>query len=79
MSEAFQFQSRTGDDGSLHLHLNLGQNEAAKDVLVTVQPIAGTSLHEDWKSFVQRTYGSCAQLELRRADQGTYERRESLE
>jgi hypothetical protein len=78
MSDAFQFQSRTADDGSLNLHLQLGRAEASKDVLVTVQPlIVPTSRTESWTQFVARTYGSCA--DLARPDQGSYEQRESLE
>lgn len=84
MSDAFQFQSRVGDDGVLNLHLDLGRREASKEVVVTVQPLDAPKAEiaptlESGRDFVARTYGSCADTDLERHPQGEYEIRESFE
>jgi hypothetical protein len=83
MSNAIQFHGRVGDDGILDLHLNLGHDEAKKDVVVTVQPMSADETSQivsrmEWSEFLARTYGSCAGLGLERPDQGDYEHREPL-
>jgi len=71
MNDAIQFHSRVGDDGVLNVQVNLGQTEAKKEVVVTIQPWS----HSDdaqraadipWPEFIERTYGSCAGSGLER-------------
>jgi hypothetical protein len=84
MSDAIQFHSRVGDDGVLHVQVNLGRTEASKEVVVTVAPLPDSSDmlppdSQSWQEFVVATYGSCAGLGLERPDQGEFEVRESIE
>lgn len=78
--DALQIQSRVGADGILKLSLKLGPKDANRDVIVTIQsvPEPSTKPRQDWKEFVEATYGSCAGLELERQPQGEYETREPL-
>ncbi len=83
MNDAIQFHSRVGDDGVLNVHVNLGRSEAQKEVVVTVEPVSpGDEVERAadtaWPEFVERTYGSCAGLELERHDQGEFEAREQI-
>jgi len=71
MSDDIQFNSRVGNDGVLNVQISLGQNEANRDVLVTVQSIkeVGPVKKQDsqsWPELLQQTYGSCAVLDLKR-------------
>ena len=84
MSDAIRFHSRVGDDGVLHVQVNLGRTEASKEVVVTVASLTSSSEQTSadalqWQEFVAATYGSCAGLGLERPDQGEYEVRESIE
>jgi hypothetical protein len=58
-----ELRSKVDADGVLTLKVALGPAEANQEVLVTVQA-AEKSLSgpagKDWHSFVERTYGSCA-------------------
>jgi len=83
MNDAIQFHSRVGDDGVLNVHVNLGHGEAKKDVVVTIEPLSvgnEASRADDmaWPEFVQRTYGSCAELGLERHKQSDFESREPI-
>ncbi|MEX2317610.1 MAG: hypothetical protein WD669_10700 [Pirellulales bacterium] len=83
MSDVIQFYSRTGDDGVLNVRLDLGRNEARKDVVVTVQPISSDQQRIDaasvpWPDFIEQTYGSCQGLGLERQPQGDFEQREPI-
>jgi len=67
--ETIQFESEVGSDGVLALRVPLQPADANTRVIVTIQPLAPSSSghgeeREDWHSFVQRTYGSCAALGL---------------
>lgn len=83
MSDAIQFHSRVGDDGILDVQVNLGRTEAKKEVVVTIEslPANGAAPQADdlpWPDFVERTYGSCAGLDLDRHEQGEFESREPI-
>jgi hypothetical protein len=83
MSDTVQFHSHVGDDGYLNLHINLGETEARKEVVVTVKTLGEQRTIEEyrtmpWHEFVERTYGSCAGLGLERPPQGEFEVREPI-
>jgi hypothetical protein len=80
MSDAIQFHSRVGDDGILDVQVDLGRAEAKKEVVVTIESLrasdeARQAADMPWPDFVERTYGSCADLGLERHEQGEFERR----
>jgi hypothetical protein len=82
MPETIEFQSRVGPDGTLDLHVPLGQSEAGVEVVVTIRrlsPDAQKTDPADWHRFVEQTYGSCAGLGLKRQPQGELETREAIE
>jgi hypothetical protein len=68
--DALHFHSRVGGDGVLDVHIDLGAAEAERDVLITVKPVrngsAGETTRLEWNEFIDKTYGSCAGLDLRR-------------
>jgi hypothetical protein len=64
-----QLHTEVGPDGVLNLRISLGQAEAKKSVVVTIQSlstISGETPSEqvEWHEFVKQTYGSCADLGL---------------
>ena len=70
-----QFESEVGSDGFVSLRVPQGVEEANSRVIVTIAPLppATRAMAEDvsdWHSFVERTYGSCAELGLE--EQGEY-------
>ena len=84
MTDRIEFKSRVNEDGTLDLHVPLGESEAGVDVIVTIRRAspaapAGAVDPQEWHRFVQETYGSCAGLGLERQPQGEFERRETLE
>ena len=82
MSEAIQLHSRVGDDGILNLRVDLGRDDAQRDVVVTIQRLSKGEVVVNelpWQEFLDRTYGSCAGLGLERPDQGDYEQREAIQ
>lgn len=84
MPETIEFHSRIGQDGVLDLHVPLGDMGPGADVIVTIRkiPVATTSRITDraeWHRFVEKTYGSCADLRLERPPQGEFEKREAIE
>ncbi len=68
MTSPIQFHSRVGKDGILSIRVPLGTVEADSEVVVTVQPTSGRKgadyASSDWHEFVEKTYGSCADLGL---------------
>ena len=83
MNDAIQFHSRVGNDGILNFQVNLGQGEAQREVVVTVEPLPSDATAEpaatlSWREFVEQTYGSCAGQGLERHSQGELEAREPL-
>jgi hypothetical protein len=85
MPETVEFKSRVGPDGTLDLHVSLGEAEAGADVVVTIRrasPALSAPTQtdpQDWHRFVEKTYGSCAGLGLERQPQGEFEAREAIE
>jgi len=82
MSEAIQLHSRVGDDGILNLRVDLGREDAQRDVVVTIQRLSKDEFvvkELPWQEFLDRTYGSCAGLGLERPEQGDYEQREAIQ
>ncbi|MFB2895184.1 hypothetical protein ACE1CI_19930 [Aerosakkonemataceae cyanobacterium BLCC-F50] len=54
---------RVGEDGILHLDVPVGLNDAELEVTITFKEVASaTTVPEEleWKEFVEKTYGSCA-------------------
>ncbi|GET38617.1 hypothetical protein [Microseira wollei] len=54
---------RVGEDGILHLDVPVGLTDAELEVTITlkkVTPVTITSEELEWKEFIERTYGSCA-------------------
>jgi hypothetical protein len=76
-----QLHERVGPDGVLKLAVPL-PGDANKDVVVTIQ-MAPSSRQaappQEWRDFLEATYGSCADLEIERSPQGQYETREPLD
>jgi hypothetical protein len=67
--KSIQLESEVGPDGVLELRVPLGANDARTRVVVTIESLPGQELKSsaslsDWHDFVQRTYGSCADLGL---------------
>jgi hypothetical protein len=73
--------SRVGSDGVLHISVPIGQEEADRDVQVTIDPVRvgpPVMTQEEWRDFVLRTAGSITDPSFVRHEQGEYERREEL-
>ena len=73
--------SRVGADGVLHINVQIGKEDANRDVQVTIDPIRAGSppmTQEEWRQFVMATAGSITDPSFVRHDQGEYERREEL-
>ena len=54
---------RVGEDGILHLDVPVGLTDAELEVTITfkqVIPVTTTPEEIEWKEFIERTYGSCA-------------------
>jgi len=85
MPETVEIKSRVGPDGTLDLHVSLGQAEAGADVVVTIRRAPSSQSNstqtdrEELQRFVEQTYGSCAGLGLERQPQGEFEVREAIE
>ncbi len=72
-------KAKVSSDGSLHLDLPVGAEEAGKEVRVTVEPVPAMPMsQEEWRAFVMRTAGSITDPLFRRWEQGEYEEREPL-
>jgi len=84
MPETVEFKSRVGPDGTLDLHVSLGEAQAGADVVVTIRRASPACTPtqtdpQEWHHFVEKTYGSCASLGLERQPQGEFEEREAIE
>jgi hypothetical protein len=44
MPDSIQFNSKVGDDGVLHVTVNLGESETQREVVVTIQPVGPGNL-----------------------------------
>jgi hypothetical protein len=61
-----QIESEVGSDGILLLRVPIGSSGARTKVRVTIEPLEQhvKTKDSDWHDFVERTYGSCADLDL---------------
>ncbi len=77
-----QFHQRVGPDGVLKLAVPLSPGDANKDVVVTIEALGSTfdvCQELEWNDFLDATYGSCADLDVKRGPQGGFESREKLD
>lgn len=61
--QSVTLRHRVGEDGILHLDVPVGLNDAELEVTITfkeVKPATTISEELEWKEFIERTYGSCA-------------------
>lgn len=61
--QSLTLRHRVGEDGILHLDVPVGLNDAELEVTIIFKKVtAVTTLSEEleWKEFIERTYGSCA-------------------
>lgn len=61
--QSVTLRHRVGEDGILHLDVPVGLNDAELEVTITfkeVRPVTTISEELEWKEFIERTYGSCA-------------------
>jgi hypothetical protein len=80
MSDRIQIHSRVGKDGVLEVRVPFKPADAGRDMLVTITPAEDRAKdRQDWRQFLDSTYGSCAGLGLERPDQGSFEHREAIE
>ena len=75
-----ELKSRVGPDGVLTLKVPIGKEDANREVVVTVQPVAKpaevTFDREEWKRFIEETAGCWQGEPLVRPEQGEFEKRE---
>ena len=74
-----QLHSRVGKDGVLTVRVPLTPSDADAEVLVTIEPLSRQESPQDWKQFIESTYGSCGGLRLERPEQGELQEPEALE
>ena len=79
LNDSIETRAHTAKDGTLKLTVNVGLPDADVDVSIHVTPVTPSSADENgWPNgFFERVAGSMP--ELRRAPQGDYEQRSSLE
>ncbi len=73
--------SRVGSDGVLHITVPIGEEDADREVQVTIDPgrVGPPSMtQEEWRDFVLGTAGSITDPSFARHEQGEYERREEM-
>lgn len=80
MTRILTGRTHIDSDGNLNLKMPTGMPESDVEFVVQLKPTT-PKLHdpEEWKRFVDRTYGSCAGTGLERPDQGVFEVREPIE
>jgi hypothetical protein len=72
------FKSRVGSDGVLSVRIPLGPGDADRDVLLTVEPVAGNGEQpSDYVSWLESIAGRW-QGEFERFPQGEFEQRDPL-
>ncbi len=85
MRDSIEFHSRVGPDGTLDLHVALGEAEAGADLVVTIRrasPSISVPTKPDpqkWHRFVEQIYGSCDGLGIEGQPQGEFEQRKPIE
>jgi hypothetical protein len=65
-----EIKSRIGPNGILEVRVPCGQEEANREVLVTVQPAAGQKNLAEWHTFIAETAGSIQDPSFFRHEQG---------
>jgi hypothetical protein len=72
-------RGKVDSDGVLRVAVPVGADEADREVQVTIEPVATSSMSQDeWRQFVEATAGSITDPTFVRQPQGEYERREAL-
>ncbi len=72
------FQSRTGPDGTLHLDVPLGPEQAGREVQVVIEPVPKRMAQAEWAAWVQSMAGSITDPTFERPPQLPLEEREPL-
>jgi hypothetical protein len=72
------FQSRTGPDGTLHLDVPLGPEQAGREVQVVIEPAPKRMDQAEWAAWVQSMAGSITDPTFGRPPQLPLEEREPL-
>lgn len=68
-----KIKSRIGPDGILEVRVPCGQEEANREVLVTVQPAEEPRNCAEWRTFIAETAGSIQDPSFFRHEQGKLE------
>lgn len=71
--QSLTLRQHVGKDGILHLDVPVDLNDAELEITVTfkeVTPVTTISEELEWKEFVERTYGSCADYPIVIIDEG---------
>ena len=71
-------QSRTGPDGTLHLDVPLGPEQAGREVQVVIEPVPQCMTETEWADWVQSMAGSITDPTFERPPQLPLEDREPL-
>jgi hypothetical protein len=71
-------QSRTGPDGTLHLDVPLGREQAGREVQVVIEPVPKRMTQAEWAAWVQSMAGSITDPTFERPPQLPLEEREPL-
>jgi hypothetical protein len=69
-------QSRTGLDGTLHLDVTLGPEQAGREVQVVIEPVPKRMAQAEWATWVQSMAGSITDPAFERPPQLPLEDRE---
>jgi hypothetical protein len=70
--------SRTGPDGTLHLDVPLGSEQAGREVQVVIEPAPKRMAQAEWAAWVQSMAGSITDPAFERPPQLPLEEREPL-
>ena len=79
--KTIQLMSKTDGQGVLDVHIDTGIPESPVEVVIMVGPLTARvedSGDSDWRAFLNRFNGICADAPLERGAQGAYEPREPL-
>ena len=71
-------QSRTGPDGTLHLDIPLGPEQAGREVQVVIEPVPKRMTQAEYAAWVQSMAGSITDPMFERPPQLPLEEREPL-
>jgi hypothetical protein len=72
------FQSRTGPDGTLHLAVPLGPEQAGREVQVVIETVPKRKAQAEWTAWVHSMAGSITDPTFERPPQLPLEEREPL-